>query len=47
MNELLFFVLGLVIGGLSGITTICMFQINKNNTLTKKQREDEICEQEK
>ena len=29
MNELLFFVLGLIIGGLLGITIMCMLQINR------------------
>lgn len=29
MNELLFFVFGLMIGGLTGVTIMCMFQINK------------------
>lgn len=29
MNELLFFLLGLVIGGLTGITLMCMLQINR------------------
>ena len=31
MKELLFFVLGLVIGGLSGITVMCCMQINRMN----------------
>lgn len=31
MKELLFFILGLVIGGLSGITTMCCLQINRLN----------------
>lgn len=29
MSELLFFLLGLVIGGLTGVTLICMLQINR------------------
>lgn len=29
MSELLFFLLGLVIGGLTGITLMCMLQINR------------------
>ena len=29
MSELLFFVLGTVIGSLSGIVMMCMFQVNK------------------
>ena len=41
MNELLFFVLGLVIGGLSGTTLICMIHINNIN---KKNKDKEICE---
>ena len=51
MNELLFFVLGLVIGGLSGITIMCMIQINRINHLTKSMtdknincRDDKKCE---
>ena len=54
MKELLFFVLGLVIGGLSGITMMGMFQINKEHQLTKalqnkinNRRDDEKCEKEK
>ncbi len=31
MKELLFFILGLVIGGLSGITVMCCLQINRLN----------------
>lgn len=33
MKELLFFVLGLVIGELSGITVMCCFQVNKLNKI--------------
>ncbi len=29
MNELLFFVLGLMIGGLIGVTVMCILQINR------------------
>ncbi len=29
MSELLFFLLGLVIGGLTGITLMCMLQISR------------------
>lgn len=29
MNDLLFFVLGLLVGGLSGITIMCFLQINR------------------
>ena len=29
MSELLFFILGLIIGGLTGITLMCMLQINR------------------
>ena len=51
MNELLFFVLGFVIGGLSGLTTMCVIQINKltnkSNINYDDYREDDICEQEK
>lgn len=31
MSELLFFVLGLTIGGLTGITIMCCLQINRIN----------------
>lgn len=31
MSELLFFVLGLVIGGLTGVVMMCALQINKIN----------------
>lgn len=31
MKELLFFVLGLISGGLSGITVMCCLQINRLN----------------
>lgn len=39
MSELLFFVLGLVIGGLSGIALLCMLQINKINEYEKRIKE--------
>lgn len=35
MSELLFFVLGLVIGGLTGITIMCFLQINRINEYEK------------
>ncbi|MBQ8901744.1 MAG: DUF3789 domain-containing protein [Bacilli bacterium] len=35
MQELLFFVLGLMIGGLSGITIICILQINRKELVSK------------
>ena len=41
MKELLFFILGLVIGGLSGVTTICCLQINR---LNEKNYEKAKCE---
>lgn len=31
MNEILFFLFGLVIGGLVGITIMCVLQINRLN----------------
>ena len=31
MSELLFFILGMVIGGLTGITLMCCLQINRIN----------------
>lgn len=36
MNELLFFVLGLVIGGLIGVTLMCIIQINRINDYESK-----------
>lgn len=36
MSELLFFVLGLVIGGLTGVTVMCFLQINRINEYEKK-----------
>ena len=33
MMELLFFVLGLMIGGLTGLSIMCMLQINRINRL--------------
>lgn len=36
MSELLFFVLGLVIGGLTGVTIMCCLQINRINEYEKK-----------
>lgn len=36
MGELLFFVLGLVIGGLTGITIMCFLQINRINEYENK-----------
>lgn len=40
--DLLSFVLGLVIGGLSGVTVMCMFQINR-----LRDENSYICEDEK
>ncbi len=36
MSELLFFVLGLIIGGLTGIVIMCMLQVNKINDYENK-----------
>jgi hypothetical protein len=36
MNELLFFTLGLLIGGLTGISVMCILQINKLNEIERK-----------
>ena len=41
MMELLFFLLGLVIGNLSGITVMCIFQINR-----LREEKSYICEDE-
>lgn len=51
MSELLFFILGFIIGSLSGITLLCFFVIGKqfsNEEEIKPIEKDElICEQEK
>ena len=54
MNELLFFLLGLVIGDLSGITMMCILHINTisklNRPINRKydnDKNDETCEKEK
>lgn len=39
MSELLFFVLGLVIGGLTGIALLCMLQVNRINEYEKRIKE--------
>lgn len=36
MSELLFFVLGLIIGGLTGIVIMCVLQVNKINDYENK-----------
>ena len=36
MSELLFFVLGLTIGGLTGVTIMCCLHINRINEYEKK-----------
>lgn len=49
MNELLFFVLGFIIGGLSGLTTMCCIAVNNNYKTEIKVEElkkDNICEKE-
>lgn len=45
MYELLFFIFGLVIGGLIGITIMCILQINRLND--NKQIRDYISKNEK
>ena len=39
MSELLFFVLGLVIGGLNGVVMMCAVQINRINEYESKIKE--------
>ena len=39
MSELLFFVLGLIIGGLTGIVLLCMLQVNRINEYENKIKE--------
>lgn len=36
MNELLFFTLGLLIGGLTGLSVMCVLQINRVNEIKNK-----------
>lgn len=36
MNELLFFTLGLLIGGLTGVSVMCVSQINRVNEMKNK-----------
>ena len=36
MSELLFFVLGLIIGGLTGIVIMCMLQVDRINDYENK-----------
>ena len=36
MNELLFFTLGLLIGGLTGVSVMCVLQINRVNEIKSK-----------
>lgn len=38
MSELLFFVLGLMVGGLIGIVLMCVLQINRLNEIENKYR---------
>lgn len=49
MNELLFFVLGFIIGGLSGFTAMCCIAVNNNYKAEIKVEElkkDDICEKD-
>lgn len=42
MKELLFFTLGILIGGLTGISVMCILQINRlNNIRRKEENKDE------
>ena len=51
MSELLFFILGFIIGSLSGITLLCFLVIGKQfsgeEEITPIEKEEVICEQEK
>ena len=51
MSELLFFMLGFIIGALSGITLLCILVIGKQfsgeEEINPIKKEDAICEQEK
>lgn len=44
MSELLFFTLGLVIGGLTGISVMCLFQINRLYEYEECKKEDDFNE---
>lgn len=44
MKELLFFVLGLLVGGLSGITIMCFLQINKLSEMKQKEKKRNLYE---
>lgn len=49
MSELLFFIMGLVIGGLVGVVMMCILQINSckyNSTPSSIEIDDEKCEKE-
>ena len=41
MKELLFFMFGLVIGGLSGLSIMCMLQISRINEIEKNNKRTE------
>ena len=41
MKELLFFVLGLLIGGLTGTTVMCLLQINRINKYDNEKETEE------
>lgn len=41
MGEILFFVLGLVVGTMAGVTIMCLFQINKINKIERKEHTNE------
>lgn len=41
MKELLFFMFGLVIGGLSGLSIMCMLQISRINEIEKNNKRKE------
>lgn len=44
MKELLFFVLGLLVGGLSGITVMCFLQINRLNKIEQLREKGKLSE---
>ena len=44
MKELLFFVLGLLVGGLSGITIMCFLQINKLSEVKRNSKKRNLYE---
>ena len=41
MTEFIFFMIGIMLGGLAGVTTMCLFQINNINKYNSHREENE------